>query len=87
MNTLIANKRYIFYEKRDNDKEDIFEAEFIDIILDTIRFKNYQYLNDNFIVLGKLNTGLLTMPVSWIAKFICKDLAEDYYLKQIYLEI
>ena len=64
-------QRYIFYETIDN-KRVIFEAEFIDIINDTIRVCMYKYLDDDFRDIGKMNNGMLTLPYSWIDKILKK---------------
>ena len=88
LKTLITGKRYIFYERKIDSVNVIFEAEFIDIIkglYDTIRVCNYQYISDNLIDYGKMNIGMLTMPANWIVNFVCKD--ENDLLKQISLVI
>ena len=85
---LIAGQRYTFYEKKDNIRDVIFEAEFIDILgglYDTIRMCKYQYIAENLIDYGKMNIGMLTMPADWIVKVVWKD--DNDLLKQITLMI
>ena len=88
MHKLIAGQRYSFYEKSNNIRHVIFEAEFIDIIkgiYDTIRVCKYQYISDNLIDYGKMNKGMLTMPADWIVKVVYK--VDNDLLKQITLMI
>ena len=90
MHKLIAGQRYSFFEKTNNIRHVIFEAEFIDIIkglTDTIRVCKYQYIyiNNNLIDYGQMNTGMLTMPTNWIDKIVYK--VDNDLLKQIILMI
>ena len=88
MDKLIAGQRYTFYEKKDNIRDVIFEAEFIDILAglyDTIRMCKYQYIAENLIDYGKMNIGMLTMPADWIVKVVWKK--DNDLLNQISLMI
>ena len=93
LSNLTPNRRYTFYKLKQNKTESCiitkFNADFVNIIHNTLRIKNY--IDET----GKITEGIVTMPLDWIITaeetdtlkhiiepdLIITDM-DDYYMEQ-----